>query len=147
MSPAPRPFESVLRVRRHTELRVAVALAEQERMKLAAEEAIRAAGARIEAAQEELRDALEGRLDSATLRLTAHAALIEERHRRRATQALFSMAPALQHARAVLAAASADRRAVELLRERRQREEVARRERSEQASLDEIAARCTGEWA
>lgn len=141
------PIESLVRVRRHHELRRAVLFAEVERHRLAAEGAIVASGERIASAQEALRRTLEGPLDAALLRLTAHAALVEEHRRRRSLQSLAALAPALERTRAALTDASAHRRAAELLVERHRAERQARQERSEQAALDEAAARQTGAWS
>lgn len=138
---------ALLRVRRRTELRHAVVVADAERERLATEQSIHATSERIEAARHALRGALDGTLDAALLRLTAQGALIEERERRRAMQRLAALGPTLDRARSVLADASAQRKAVELLRERRRVEILRRAERREQAALDEIAARCDGGFA
>jgi len=140
-------LEALLRVRRHAELRQAVITAAAERRRIETEESIIAAGERIETARAALRGALEGPLDAALLRLTAQGAFVEERRRRRSVQSLASLAPSLQRARTALADASAQRKAVELLRERRRHEAAQRAERKEQAALDEIAARCDGDFA
>lgn len=139
-------LEPLLRIRRNAELRRAVVVADAERSRLAAESAKERAGERVAAARESLREALEGPLDSALLRLTAQGAFVEERHRRRAAQALTALAPVIARAREALAEASAQRKAVEWLRERRRTEERLRAERLEQAALDEIAARSSGGW-
>lgn len=142
---APRhQFESLLRVRRHAELRQAVIVADQERQRLATEHAIRESSERVDAARDALRGALEGTLDASLLRLTAHGALVEDRGRRKAVHRLAAMTPALEAARGVLADASAQRKAVELLRERRRQEALQHAQRREQAGMDEIAARCDG---
>lgn len=140
-------LEVLRRVRRHAELRQALVVAEAERTRLAAEESIRGAGERIGAARAALRGALEGELDAPLLRLSAHGALVEERNRMLAVRALAAATPIVDRARRSLADAAAQRRAVELLLERRRAEELQRAQRVEQAALDEIAARSAGDWA
>ncbi len=136
----------LLRIRRQVELRARVALAGAERRRLALEAEIEHASERIQASRETLRGALDGAIDPASLRLAAQGAMVLERRRLHALAEHAAGEPARTEARRQAAGATSDRKAVELLEARRLAEAARRRERAEQASLDEAAARHAGGW-
>lgn len=144
MSPRRNALDALLRLRRHAELRAQVALASIERRRNALQLEVSAASQRIDEAREVLRDALEGSVEPAPLRLAAQGALMQEHRRIRALSDLASSDPVRAQAQRVVADASAARKGVELLQARRDAEEHRRAARADQASLDEIAARHAG---
>lgn len=147
MSATRRQLDALLRMRRDAELRSLVALARVHAARREIGEEIERAASRMDASRESLRGALGGPIDAHTLRLVAHGAIVLEHRRRRAVAALAATEPSLAQAQHDAARDSAPRRVVERLIHRRDEETRRRAARSEQAAMDEIAARHAGGWS
>ena len=114
-----------------------VAVLEAERGRI--EDSIRRRQASIVESRSEARDGLVGEVRPHELRSAANASMALMRDAQRSVLELAGVHRRLEAARSVLAEAAKERRAIELLRERREeawREGLSRRE---QADLDEIA--------
>lgn len=143
-------LQRVLDLRRRTEddLRRRVAAIEAERV--AAEDRLRAVQRAIEAGRAEQRTmlagasagprGLPGRLDAAALRTQTSAVMSSLAQAHRLALELTGILKRLESARAELLKASAERKAVELLRERQYEEWKREQGRREIALLDEIGA-------
>ncbi|MBC03958.1 MAG: flagellar export protein FliJ [Phycisphaerae bacterium] len=114
-----------------------VAELEGERNRL--ENDLRRRQASIVNAREEARDGLVGEVRPHLLRAAANASMSLMRDAQRSVLELAGLHRRLDAARAVLAEASRDRRAIELVRERRYEAWKMEIERREQSALDEIA--------
>ena len=145
----PRPFtfrlEAVLEERVRAERRQQLRVGEVERERLAVEERLRACQAGIERAKEELREQLGGGKAGATgrvavesVRLQAHASLHMVALAHRTVVELAGVHRRLDLARMDLARATAARKAVSLLRERRHDQWKRSLARQEAAEIDEL---------
>ena len=114
-----------------------VAELEGERHRL--EEDLRRRQSSIVNAREEARDGLLGRVRPHLLRAAANASMSLMRDAQRSVLELAGLHRRLEAARAVLSEASKERRAIELVKERRFEAWKLEIERREQATLDEIA--------
>ncbi len=132
-------LEAVLRQREHAERVEQVAMGTIDRERLALEAELGAAQGEIEDEQAELRRRLVG-ARFATVRDQALAVGVIERRAAGIARRLAETLERLEKARERLVRASADRRAIELLRERRY--ETWRREqlRKEQRTLDDVVS-------
>lgn len=125
------------RLRAEDERRRAVAELEQERRRL--EDALRRRQSAIAGAKDGVREALIGQVRPDDLRSQANASLAEMRDAQRSVLELAGLHRRLETARAALAAAARDRRAIELVKERRFEAWRHELDRREQAGLDELA--------
>ena len=132
-------LQSVLKARRRAEeeLQRAVAQIERERMRL--EDVLRGHQRSLVSDKNLLRAGLTGLIDARDLRLQANCA---RQIMRRAQQIVLELAGVykrLEAARARLIEATRDRRAIELVRERRYEQFKAAIDKAETAALDELA--------
>lgn len=137
-------LEAVLRARVRTERDRQCELAAIQRERTELLETLRRQQARIDEARDALRDRLTGTLHAAELRLHAGAVLQDMRAAQRNARALAAMQQRLDVAREALVQARRERRAIEMLRERRYEQWRAEEGRREQQELDELAARRRG---
>lgn len=135
-------LQAVLDQRERTERdrRLVVAALERERIEL--ESSIASSQRAISATKEDLREALGGSaggpINPRSVRLQAGASLHLQARTQRLALRLAGVYQRLEAARIELREASASRKAVELLRERRRDEWRTRLRRAENAELDEI---------
>lgn len=132
-------LQPVLKARRRAEeeLQRAVAQIERERMRL--EDVLRGHQRSLVSDKNLLRAGLTGLIDARDLRLQANCA---RQIMRRAQQIVLELAGVykrLEAARARLIEATRDRRAIELVRERRYEQFKAAIDKAETAALDELA--------
>jgi flagellar protein FliJ len=132
-------LEPLLRARRMTEQshQRVVAAIESERMKL--ESALRDLQQQISHEKFVLQGDLVGRIDAHQLRLTAAATMQSMRKAQRFVLELAGVHRRLETARAQLIETTKQRRAVELLRERRFEEWKQRQDKMETDAIDELA--------
>ena len=132
-------LEPLLRARRSTEQTHQRAVAELERRRRTLEEHLRSAQDRIASGKREQTGRLVGALDVSALRSQAGWTI---QHLRQAQRLLLELAGThrrLEEARSKLIEATKQRRAVELLRERRFSEWKRRIAKAEDAALDELS--------
>jgi len=132
-------LDPVLRVRRLREQEKQRALAECEQARRDLEDRLRRHQENLAQGKEMMREAVVGRVDLAAMRGQAQASMQVQR---RANEILLALAGAYQRierARAELAEATRDRRAIELLRERRYAKWKADIEKAEIGFLDDLA--------
>lgn len=125
------------RLRAEDDRRRAVADLEMERRRL--EDGLRRRQAAITGARDDVRAALVGTVRPEDLRAQANASLAGMRDAQRTVLELAGLHRRLETARAALAEAARERRAIELVKERRYDAWRRDLERREQAALDEIA--------
>lgn len=132
-------LEPVLKMRKHAEnlLRREVAKLEQARTSL--EDGLRTRQQRLSESKKSVRDQLVGTIDSSTVRLQANAAMGIMRDAQRNVLELAGLHRQLVDARAKLANAAKDRRAIELLREQRHEKWRAELDRREEAAFDDMS--------
>jgi flagellar FliJ protein len=133
-------LDPVLRMRQRAERRLQRAVAELERERRGLEALLQRQQAHLAEGKHELRRGLRGTVDVTTLRWQAAASVQVSRQAQRLALALAGLHQRLESARMQLVAAARDRRAVELLREKRLEEWRAADRRRENAALDELAA-------
>jgi flagellar FliJ protein len=132
-------LDPVLETRRRAEQAKQRVVADLDRRRLEMEETLRRRQAAITAGKDSRRDQLVGRLDIAALRAHAGSTLQVIRDAHRILLELAGVHKQLDAARAELIEASRDRRAIELLRERRFEEWKKRVNKAEDAVIDELA--------
>lgn len=132
-------LDPLLRARQHAERQRQRAVAELERRRLALEEALRRKQEFIVAGKQALRDRLVGELAMPSLRAHASSTIQVMREAQRTVIELAGVHKRLDAARAQLIEAARDRRALELLRERRLAQWKAAISKAEDAALDELA--------
>ena len=132
-------LEPLLRARRQTEQTRQRAVAELERRRRELEDTLRRQQQFITAGKQSLRDRLVGSLDMASLRAHAGSTIHLLREAQRIVIELAGVHKRLEGARAQLIEAARQRRAVELLRERRLAQWKAQINKAEDAALDELA--------
>ncbi len=132
-------LEPLLKARRRVEQTQQGVVAEIERDRLRLEADLRSQQQLIASGKDDHRTRLTGAIEMRDLRLRAHSS----RHAiRRAQQLVLELAGVhrrLEAARAELAEASRQRRAIELLKERRFDQWTQRLDRAENTALDELA--------
>jgi len=131
----------LLHVRARAEEAAQRALAAHERERVRLEELLRTQHQGLTDSSHALRDRLVGRLDVHELRLHASAALRGERDARMLVLELAGVHRNIEAARKQLLEARQQRKAIEILRERRYEAWRAAVERQEDVLLDEIATR------
>jgi flagellar FliJ protein len=134
-------LDPLLRVRRQAERAKQIAVADLHRQRSALEAALRRRQELIESAREAHVGRLTGRLDVTALRGTAAETLRHLRDASRLAVELAGVQRRLEAAQSALRDAARDRRAVELVRQRRFEEWKRRLDRREVAEHDEMAAR------
>ncbi|TVQ54592.1 MAG: hypothetical protein EA377_05210 [Phycisphaerales bacterium] len=143
-------LEPVLKARCHTEQQRQreVAALEQERQRI--EDRIRSQQQFLADSKHQMRDHLVGQLATDDLRLHAASGMRIMQEADRMVVELAGLHQRLSRARQSLIEATRDRRAIELLREKRFQEWKARHEKAEAAALDELvvqrAARSDQTW-
>lgn len=134
--------EALLEQRRRAERERRLVVAEAQRERLALEAMLRNAEASISSCRRDLRDALhgkEGGVNFGAVRMQAAASFGMTTRAQGVAIRLAGTIQRLERARGELLEASAARRAVELLKERRRAEWEREQARREAAALDEIA--------
>jgi flagellar FliJ protein len=133
------PLQPVLdaRSRAEDECRRRVAALESERRRL--EDRLRCGQASIAGARDEVRAALVGTVRPSELRGQANASLAHMRDAQRLVLELAGVHRRLEAARSALTEAARQRRAIELVKERRFEAWRHEQERREQSALDELA--------
>jgi flagellar FliJ protein len=126
-----------LRRRREQECQRDVAVLERERLHL--EGRLRRYQEELAAGKDSLRERLVGRVDTEALRRRAGQSRQILRSAQQAVVELAGVQKRLERARATLLEATTERRAVELLRERRFDAWKRRLEKAETAAIDELA--------
>lgn len=137
------PLDPLLRLRRRDEEAAQRAVADLERQRRDLESALRDHQQRMESGRQSARDLLIGRLDLRTVRGQAQHSLHLMKRTNQIVLQLAGVHRRLKQACAVLTERRRDRRAIELLREKRLAEWRAEHRWSEQAVLDDLAA-CLG---
>jgi flagellar FliJ protein len=132
-------LQAVLNARLRAEELQQRRVAELEASRRKLEDGLRARQARIGESRAQLRGRLMGAIDPSMLRGQANASLAGMRDAQRVVLELAGIHRRLQSVMAELRAASRDRRAVEILKERRFEDWRREQDRREQAELDEIA--------
>jgi flagellar FliJ protein len=132
-------LEPLLRARRLAEQARQRAVAEIERERLTLEDRLRRQQQFISEGKQEMRDRMTGELDVDSMRLHAGATMRLMRDAERMVIALAGVHQRLDAARSELIEATRDRRAVELLRERRFEQWRAAIEKADDAAIDELA--------
>ena len=132
-------LQAVLNARLRAEELQQRRVAELEASRRKLEDGLRARQARIGESRGQLRGRLMGAIDPSMLRGQANASLAGMRDAQRVVLELAGIHRRLQSVMAELRAASRDRRAVEILKERRFEDWRREQDRREQAELDEIA--------
>ncbi|MFB0984751.1 MAG: flagellar FliJ family protein [Phycisphaerales bacterium] len=132
-------LQAVLNARLRAEELQQRRVAELEASRRKLEDGLRARQARIGESRAQLRGRLMGAIDPSMLRGQANASLAGMRDAQRVVLELAGIHRRLQSVMAELRAASRDRRAVEILKERRLEDWRREQDRREQAELDEIA--------
>lgn len=134
-------LDPLLRLRQRTEDERKRVVAGLQRERMGIEQQLRDMQAFITGGKHDQRDCLEGNVEIDALR--AHAAMTM-RHVRDAQRLAINLAGVhqrLEAARGELAEAARERRALEILKERRFDEWRRRLEKAEDASIDEVASR------
>ena len=132
-------LQAVLNARLRAEELQQRRVAELEASRRKLEDGLRARQARIGESRAQLRGRLMGAIDPSMLRGQANASLAGMRDAQRVVLELAGIHRQLQSVMEELRAASRDRRAVEILKERRFEDWRREQDRREQAELDEIA--------
>jgi len=132
-------LQAVLNARLRAEELQQRRVAELEASRRKLEDGLRARQARIGESRAQLRGRLMGAIDPSMLRGQANASLAGMRDAQRVVLELAGIHRQLQSVMEELRAASRDRRAVEILKERRFEDWRREQDRREQADLDEIA--------
>ena len=132
-------LEPLLTARRHVEQERQRAVAEQERRRRELEEVLRRQQQFITEGKSALRAGLQGTLDLTDMRAHAGATLQLMRRAQRLAIELAGVHTRLEAARVQLIEATRDRRAIELLKERRFAQWKAALEKAEHAAVDELA--------
>lgn len=131
-------LQALLDLRVREEERCQQALAEVTRARTSLENMLRSHQQRISGQKFEMRNRLVGSIDTAELRLHAHATIGVMREAQSAAIELAGLIRRQEVAREGLVEARARRRAVELIRERRLAEWRLEQERREVADLDDL---------
>lgn len=132
-------LQPVLDARKRAEDARQLEVAELEAERVALEDGLRRRQRSIVESRSDARDELIGRVDPGRLRATANASLAVMRDAQRTVLELAGVHRRLEAARERLREASRDRRAIEIVRERRFEDWKQAMDRREQAALDEIA--------
>lgn len=132
-------LQAVLNARLRAEELQQRRVAELEASRRKLEDGLRARQARIGESRAQLRGRLMGAIDPSMLRGQANASLAGMRDAQRVVLELAGIHRRLQSVMVELRAGSRDRRAVEILKERRFEDWRREQDRREQAELDEIA--------
>ncbi len=137
-------LDPLIRVRRQVEQARQIAVAALERQRLDLEDSLRKQQQFITEGKQTLRDRLVGPVDITGLRTHAGSTI---QLMRRANQIVLELAGVhrrLESARNELIQATKDRRAIELLRERRFEQWKTNLNRAEDAAIDELAVQAAG---
>jgi flagellar FliJ protein len=132
-------LEPLLKARRLAEQGRQRAVAEIERERLVIEDRLREQQQFISAGKRSMRDEMTGTLDVDAMRLHAGATMRLMRDAERMVIELAGVHQRLDAARSELIEATRQRRAVELLRERRFEQWKAELEKADDAAIDELA--------
>ena len=133
-------LQALLELRRREEQSRQRVLAELTQARSGIEDQLRSHQRRISEQKLQMRDRLVGSIDTAELRLHAHAAIGVMREAQTAAIELAGLVKRQTDAREELVTAQAQRRAVELIRERRLSEWRVEQERREVADLDDLVS-------
>lgn len=134
-------LEPVLRQREMAERDEQLRVAAIERRRLEAEAGLRAQQQRIEAEEAALAElTLGGVADASTIRWQGVALSAARAEAQRQAQHLATILRQLEQARGVLASKAADRRAIELLKERKRADFKADQDAAETRMLDDLAS-------
>ena len=137
-------MEPLLRARRQAEQVKQRAVANLERTRLALETRLRSNQEFISEGKRDQRGRLVGVLNLASLRAHAGSTIQVMRQAQRTLLELAGLHRRLEAARAELTEAARERRAIELLRERRFEEWRKRLDRADDAVIDELAVQAAG---
>lgn len=129
----------VLKARRAAEQERQIAVAKLERIRMDIEGAIRRRQELLTASKRELRSSLIGRVNTLDLRSAAASSMRVMGQAQKLVLELAAVHKRLEAARAELIEATKQRRAVELLRDRRFAEWKREQDRKENAFVDELA--------
>lgn len=132
-------LEPLLKARRMTEQGHQRIVAEIERQRMKLEDGLRRQQSNITLGRHELRDSLTGSIDVQSLRMHASCSMQQMRHAQRIVLELAGVHKRLEAARVELIEATKQRRAVELLRDRRFAEWQMAEKKRESAAIDELA--------
>lgn len=132
-------LQPVLNQRERTEEERLVAVAELERQRIGLEEEIRVLQGRIEFEREELRTGLDATVQVAAIRMQAAASLHAVAEAQKLVFKLAGVHQRLKVARSRLVEAIAERKALELLKERRLTEWKLGIEKREERLLDDVS--------
>lgn len=132
-------LQPVLDARKRAEDARRLEVAELEAERVSLEDGLRRRQRSIVESRSDARDELVGRVDPDRLRATANASLAVMRDAQRTVLELAGVHRRLEAAQRRLQEASRDRRAIEIVRERRFEDWKQAIDRREQAALDEIA--------
>ena len=132
-------LEPVLKMRKHAENLLRREVAQLEQAKTALEDGLRSRQQRLSDSKKSVRDQLVGSLDLSHVRLQASAAMGIMRDAQRNVIELAGLHRQLEEARSKLAGAAQERRAIELLRERRYDEWRSDLNRKEEAAYDDMS--------
>ncbi len=134
-------LEPVLRQRQIAERNEQLRVAAIERQRLELEAALRGQQRRIEAEERALADLTQGgRSDAGTIRWQGVALAAARAEARQTAQRLAGVLRQLEQARGVLAGRAAERRAIELLKERQRAEFKRVEDAAETRALDDLAS-------
>ncbi|MCA9283929.1 MAG: flagellar FliJ family protein [Phycisphaerales bacterium] len=137
-------LEPLLKARRRAEEQRQIELARLEAERTRLEHLIRQRQEDLSEGREALRGVLVGRLDAAALRLHAGSAVQVMRQGHQLVLRMAGVTKSIVRAREALAEAAKQRRAIELLRERRFEEWRQGLDRAENNALDELAVMAAG---
>jgi flagellar protein FliJ len=140
--PAPKfnfALESLLKARRMYEQQHQRAVAQIERERISLEDNLRRQQANIALGKQATKSSLIGRIDASALRMHAASSIAVMRAAQRTVLELAGVHRRLDAARLELVEAMRERRAVELLRERRFEQWKYEIDRAENSAIDELA--------
>lgn len=132
-------LEGLLEQRRRAERDRQVEVARIEAERVGLEDRLRRIQASLSSGKDAVRGALGGAVDVPTLRAHSSATLFSEMEAQRVVLELGTVLKRLETARSALGEAAKERRAVELLKERRHEAWLAEEARKERVELDELA--------
>jgi flagellar FliJ protein len=133
------PFEALLTARRQVERERQRAVADFERQRLRIEDSLRRMQAEIAGNRRQLRGELIGTLNAQALRMHAASSIHHMRQAQRLVLELAGLQRNLDASRSALVEAARNRRAIELLRERRLTQWKRLQDKIEDDAIDELA--------
>jgi flagellar FliJ protein len=139
-------LEPVLKMRKHAENILRREVAQLEQAKTTLKESLRTRQQRLSDSKNAVRDQLVGSVDLSHIRLQATAGMGIMRDAQRNVLELAGLHRKLEVARLKLAEAAKERRAIELLRERRFDQWRAEQSRREEAAFDDMSTTRSGRF-